>query len=187
MQLAYQASDRLALIYQTQNWDYNQNIGLNVIVPFSVGNFWHSRLTLNGFYQQSKNSCFYDIGFNNEQWIGYAAMDNTFNLSSRPDIKLELSGYYMTEPIQGIYDMSDVYNLDAGVKWTFAGRKAELRLKVMDILDSSTPDLHVRRGGQDLDMLIASDSRRLQLSFSYKFGGYQKKERKEVDKSRFGH
>lgn len=187
LQLAYQASDRLALIYQTQNWDYNQNIGLNVIVPFSVGNFWHSRLTFNGFYQQSKNSCFYDIGFNNEQWIGYAATDNTFNLSSRPDIKLELSGYYMTKPIQGIYDMSDIYNLDAGVKWTFAGRKAELRLKVMDILDSSTPDLHVRRSGQDLDMLIASDSRRLQLSFSYKFGGYQKKERKEVDKSRFGH
>lgn len=187
LQLAYQLPDKLSLIYQTLNWDYNQNIGLNVIIPFSAGNFWNARLTLNGFYQQSKSSYFYDIGFNNEKWIGYAALDNTFNLCSRPDIKLEVSGYYMTKPMQGIYDMSDVYTLDAGVKWTFAGQKAELRLKATDLLDSSTPDLHVRRSGQDLDMLIRSDSRRVQLSFSYKFGGYKKKQRKEVDQSRFGH
>lgn len=187
LQLAYQLPDKLSLIYQTQNWDYNQNIGLNVIVPFSAGRFWNARLTLNGFYQQSKSGHFYDIGFNNEKWIGYAALDNTFNLCSQPDIKLEISGYYMTKPIQGIYDMSDVYSLDAGVKWTFAERKAELRLKGTDLLDSSTPNLHVRRSGQDLDMLIGSDSRRIQLSFSYKFGGYKKKDRKEVDTSRFGH
>lgn len=186
-QLAYQSPDRLSLIYKTENWKHDQRVGLNVIVPFKVGRWLDSRVTLNGFYQQAKSDHFHDISFNNEKFIGYAAIDNTFNVSAKPDIKFELSAFYMTKPIQGIYDLSQVWGLDAGVKWTFAKNKAELRVKATDIFEGNTPDIYVHNWGQNLDMSVFSDSRNVTVSFSYKFGGYKARERKEVDKSRFGH
>ncbi len=35
-------------------------------------------------------------------------------------------------------------------------------------------------------MQMVLDSRRISLSFTYKFGGFKSKERKEIDSSRFG-
>lgn len=46
-QLAYQSPDELSMIYQSVNYDYEQNFGASVIIPFAVGGFWNSvsRLT----------------------------------------------------------------------------------------------------------------------------------------------
>jgi len=46
--------------------------------------------------------------------------------------------------------------------------------------------LKVRFKGQDLDMNSAFYSRAFTLNLSYRFGGYKKKNLKEVDTSRFG-
>jgi hypothetical protein len=39
---------------------------------------------------------------------------------------------------------------------------------------------------QNLNMYMKSDNRYVSLSFTYKFGGFKEKKRKEVDTSRFG-
>ena len=44
----------------------------------------------------------------------------------------------------------------------------------------------VRFKGQDLDMNSAFYSQAFTLNLSYRFGGYKKKNLKEVDTSRFG-
>ena len=186
-QLAYQATNRLSLIYKTLNWDYNQRAGLNVVLPFTVGSWLSSRVTLDGCYAKAKSENFHDISFVNDKFYGYIAINNTFNVSSKPDIKLDISAYYRTKPLQGIYDLSSIYNVNAGAKWTFANKKAELKLNATDIFDSSTHDISVRQSGQNYDWFVISDKRAVQLSFVYKFGGYKAKERKAVDRSRFGH
>lgn len=187
VQLAYQASDKLSLIYKTLNWDYNQRVGFNIVLPLSSGNWFDSQATFNGFYHKARSKDFHDISFENDKFIGYAAIDNTFNICSKPNIKLDISVFYMTEPIQGIYDMSSIYNVDAGVKWIFANEKAEIRIKAQDIFNSSTPDMHIKKSGQDFDMFLVPDNRTIQFSFTYKFGGFKHKERKTIDRSRFGH
>nr|DAE18593.1 MAG TPA: hypothetical protein [Myoviridae sp. ctxym25] len=48
------------------------------------------------------------------------------------------------------------------------------------------PKTKVRFKGQDLDMNSAFYSRAFTLNLSYRFGGYKKKNLKEVDTSRFG-
>jgi hypothetical protein len=48
------------------------------------------------------------------------------------------------------------------------------------------PKTKVRNGAQHLDMNTKSYMQSITLSFSYRFGGYKKKEVKEVDTSRFG-
>ena len=186
-QLAYQSPDELTMIYQTVNYDYEQNFGLSVIVPFTVGNVWNARLTLDG-------SCFRDvckgyqgIGFDNRVWREIAMLNNTFQLSSRPAISLEVNGLYVSPSIQGNYDLSAVWKLDAGLKWTSADQKAELRLTGNDLFNSASPDARVNDRGQRFEIRQHPDSRYLSLSFTYKFGGFKSKEHKDVDTSRFGY
>lgn len=92
-----------------------------------------------------------------------------------------------TPAIQGTYDLKMVGTVDAGVKWTFAGDKATLSARCSDIFNTSMPECNLRYGGQDVRMENSFYLRTLTLNFSFRFGGYKKKEIKEVDTSRFRH
>lgn len=100
---------------------------------------------------------------------------------------MELNGIYVSPSLQGICDLSSVWWIDAGLKWTFASQKAELKLNAADIFNSANPDVLINYKGQNLVIRQKINSRRISLSFTYKFGGYKPKEHKEVDTSRFGY
>lgn len=186
-QLPYQSSERLILIYKTLNFDYTSKLGLNVMIPFKINTLLDSRITLNGYYDKTKSKHYHDISFDKDNFAFYANIDNTFNISSKPNIKAELSGSYITRNIQGPMTISSMYSVDAGIKWTFDNNKAELYLKVNDMFNSWTPkDLDLNYKTQNLKMQMIPDSRRVSLSFIYKFGGFKEKKHKEVDSSRFG-
>ncbi len=183
-QLPYQSPERLALIYKTINFDYSSKIGLNVIIPFRISSLLDSRLTLNGFYDKAKSSRFHSTSFNNDNFTFYTSLNNTFHIAAR--IKAELNGTYTPKNIQGPSEISKMYRLDAGIKWVFAEDKAEIRLKANDIFNSWSPDnWSMKFDQQNLRMHLRPDSRNISLSFSYKFGGYEEKEYKKVDTSRF--
>lgn len=186
-QLPYQSPERLVLIYKTLNFDYSSKLGLNAVIPFKIGSVFSSRLTLNGFYDRVKSSHYHDISFDNDNFTFYGNLENTFNILSKPDIKAELSGSYISRSIQGPMAISSMYSVDAGIKWTFAKGKAELSLKANDMFNSWYPkDLNLNYKTQNLIMHMIPDSRRVSISFVYKFGGFKEKKHKEVDSSRFG-
>lgn len=186
-QLPYQSPDKLALIYKTLNFDYSAKFGLNIIFPFRINSILDSRLTLNGYYDKVKSSHFHDLTFDNDNFAFYANLNNTLKISSKPNIKADLSASYITRNIQGPMTISSMYSINAGIKWTFANDKAELSLKANDMFNSWNPkDLKLNYKTQNLQMHMITDSRRLSISFIYKFGGFKKKEYKEVDSSRFG-
>lgn len=186
-QLPYQSSDRLVLVLKTLNFDYSSKFGLNAMLPFKVGATLDSRLTLNGYYDKAKSDRYHDISFTKECLGFYANIDNTFHLSSKPNIRAELSGSYITRSIQGPMTISSMYRVDAGLKWTSGNNKAALSLKVNDMLNSWTPkELNLHYKTQDLVMRMLPDSRRISLSFTYQFGGFTEKKYKETDSSRFG-
>lgn len=186
-QLAYQSPNELSLIYQTINFDNEQNYGATAVIPFTVGGFWNSRVTLDGSIFKDVCSHYHDISFNKSKFRGIVMMNNTFKLCSKPDIRMELNGMYVSPSLQGVYDLSSVWKVDAGLKWTFAKQKAELRLNANDIFDSATPNATINYGGQNFAMNQRKDSRNFSLSFVYKFGGFKSKEHKAIDMSRFGY
>ena len=119
--------------------------------------------------------------------MGAAILNNTFRIASKPDIRFELNGMYVSSPLQGLMTLTDVWKLDAGVKWTSADKKMELKLSGNDLLNTSMPDAHIDYRGQRLDMRMLETPRNLMVSFTYRFGGYTEKKHKEVDTSRFGY
>lgn len=87
------------------------------MIPFKAGSVLDSRLTLNGYYDKMKCDNYHDISFNKDNLAFYAELNNTFNISSKPTIKAEVSGSYITRNIQGPMTISSMYNVDAGLKW----------------------------------------------------------------------
>ena len=186
-QLAYQSPDELVMIYQSVNYDYQRNFGISSIIPFTIGGFWNSRITLDGSYFRDVCRDYHGIGFDNSVWRGVAMMNNTFTLSSKPSISLELNAMYVSPSIQGNYDLSSIWKVDAGLKWIFANRNAEFRLTGNDLFNTATPNATVNDRGQRFEIIQHADSRYVSLSFTYRFGGFKSKERKKVDTSRFGY
>ncbi|MFV0587629.1 TonB-dependent receptor domain-containing protein [Bacteroides reticulotermitis] len=184
-QAAYQATDRLALIYKTQNWNYMQNWGVNVIVPFKAGSWLDSRFSVAGFLLKEKCDDYFDIPFDRSKYVTSLSLKNNFRVSKH--ISFDLDASYQSPAIQGTYDIENVFNLTVGGKWIFCGDRATLTLRCTDLLELGTPKATIAYKGQNLIMDSGYYNRRVAVSFSYKFGGYKDKDHKKVDVSRFGH
>lgn len=184
-QVPYQATDRLALIYKQINWNYMRTAGANVIVPYSLGKWYESRLTLVGMQARQKCDHFFDLPFNRSKWMFVGVWDNTFKVGRH--LSFELVGNWQTPFIQGTFDLATSFNLTAGMKWNFAHDRCSLTARCSDIFNRSMPSMKVRFNGQHLDMNPGFYTRAVTLNFIYRFGGYKQKETKGVDMSRFGH
>ena len=184
-QSPYQDTDRLALIYKNTNWNYMRMTGANLILPFSIRNWYDARFTLAGMQARQKCNRFFDIPFDRKKWMFVGTLDNTFKISK--NLSFELTGNIQTPFIQGTLNLAGSFNLTAGMKWNFAKDKCLLTVRCSDIFNSSMPNMKVRFKGQHLDMNTGFYTRTVSLNFIYRFGGYKKQEVKGVDTSRFGH
>lgn len=187
VQAAWQSSERPALIYQTLNWNTNRQWGANAVVPFRIGRWLDSRLTLTGLRMRQRCDHFHDMSFDRAKWVGVARLENTFHLSSKPDIALEVNGFFQSAAIQGTFDVDPLGSADAALKWTFDRGRATLTLRCNDLFETSAPFTRIRYGGQWLDMGATRYTRTTTVQFSYRFGGYKERKHKQVDISRFGH
>lgn len=168
-QSPYQDTDRLALIYKNTNWNYMRMTGANLILPFSIRNWYDARLTLAGMQARQKCNRFFDIPFDRKKWMFVGTLDNTFKISK--NLSFELTGNIQTPFIQGTLNLAGSFNLTAGMKWNFAKDKCLLTVRCSDIFNSSMPNMKVRFKGQHLDMNTGFYTRTVSLNFIYRFGG----------------
>ena len=84
---------------------------------------------------------FHDLAFDRSKWLGVVRMDNTIRLSRKPDLTLDLSGYYQSAAIQGTYDIDPSWSVNAGAKWTFdkAGRASRCAATTFSKVRSRSP------------------------------------------------
>ena len=184
VQTLYQSSQRLVEIYKYLNFDYRQQFGIQASVPFKVKNWLNSRLTFIGIWHREKDSDFWDIPFDRKQCYGIAQMNNTFTLSTKPDLKLTVTGFVHSKAIQGIYDLPVSGNVNAALRYGFAKGRAVLNLYCNDIFETGQISPRIRFQTQNVTNHY-SCFRELGVSFTYKFGGYKEKKREGVDTSRF--
>lgn len=185
VQTLYQAPDRLAEIYKYMNFDFRRQFGVQVTAPFKIKNWLNSRIMAMGYHVREKNSHFWNTSFDRSSTSFIVTMNNTFNISAKPDIRLTVSGFYQNGSIQGIYDLDRSWYIDAALRWTSNNQKAQITLKGSDLFNTSDINPSIRFEKQNVTNRFMQDSRSVELSFSYKFGSYKEKKREEVDTSRF--
>ena len=181
----YQAKDRLALVYRTQNWNYYQSFGMSANIPFNIGEWLSSQV--NATVVNDRNRCdnFWDIPFDRKKWACMLAMQNHFSVGS--NVGFDLDAMYRSSMISGISDTKPVFTVNVGAQWNFLKDKATLSLTCSDLFDTMRMKVRNRYAGQHIDLNMGQYSRTVSVKFVYRFGGSISKEKKEVDSSRFGH
>lgn len=185
-QTYYQSPTRLMGIYQTINFDAHNMYGAMGVIPVRYCEFASSRLTVTGFLIHDKGRL-HDLVFNRKKIYGRFMLTNTFFLSRSKNLSLEISGYYGTQSIQGLYDVKEMHDLSAGLVWRLGKGKCTLTLRGEDLLNGRQATTLIREKGQESRMKLLGDTRMVSLTVRYGFGQVKKKTAdKPVDTSRFG-
>ena len=97
-----------------------------------------------------------------------ATMSNNFTLPL--GIDLELSGRYMSEQLISNIILRPRYSFDIGVQKRLFNNQATLKVALVDIFNTNTGSAYAKYDNVDIEVKNTWDSRKLNLTFSYRFG-----------------
>ena len=186
VQLPYQTTDRMAVIMKENNFDYSNSFGLQASAIFNAGKWLNGNVFAVGTYKHDKSSHFFDLPFNRKKLSVILGGTASVKLSSTQDLRLILNPFYQTKAIQGVYDISPVFSMDAKLQWSSHDGKWGLRLNGSNIFNNQF-DTRSVQGNQDYRMKVNYNWASVTFAVIYKFGGYKEKNVKAVDTSRMGH
>ena len=186
VQLPYQTTDRMAVIMKETNFDYSNSYGLQASAIFNAGKWLNGNVFAVGTYKHDKSSNFFDLPFNRKKLSVILGGTASVKLSSTHDLRLILNPFYQTKAIQGVYDISPVFRMDAKLQWSSHDGKWGVRLNGSNIFNNRF-DTRSVQGNQDYRMKINYNWASVTFAVIYKFGGYKEKTVKAVDTSRMGH
>ena len=186
VQLPYQTTDRMAVIMKETNFDYSNSFGLQASAIFSAGKWLNGNVFAVGTYKHDKSSHFFDLPFNRKKLSVRLGGTASVKLCSTQDLRLILNPFIQSKAIQGVYDISPIFRMNAKLQWTSHDGKWGLRLNGNNIFNNKY-DTRSVQGNQDYRMKINYNWASVTFAVIYKFGGYKEKSIKKVDTSRMGH
>lgn len=186
VQLPYQTTDRMAVIMKETNFDYSNNYGLQASVIFNAGKWLNGNVFAVGTYKHDKSSNFFDLPFNRKKFSVILGGTASVKLCNTQDLRLILNPFFQSKAIQGVYDISPIFSMDAKLQWSSHDGKWGVRLNGSNIFNNQF-DTRSVQGNQDYRMKINNNWASFTFAVIYKFGGYKEKTVKEVDTSRMGH
>ena len=186
VQLPYQTTERMAVIMKETNFDYSNSYGLQASVIFNAGKWLNGNVFAVGTYKHDKSSHFFDLPFNRKKLSVILGGTASVKLSSTQDLRLILNPFIQSKAIQGVYDISPIFRMDAKLQWSSHDGKWGVRLNGSNIFNNKY-DTRSVQGNQDYRMKINYNWASVTFAVIYKFGGYKEKSIKKVDTSRMGH
>ena len=186
VQLPYQTTDRMAVIMKETNFDYSNSFGLQASAIFSVGKWLNGNVFAVGTYKHDKSSHFFDLPFNRKKLSVRLGGTASVKLCSTQDLRLILNPFIQSKAIQGVYDISPIFRMNAKLQWSSHDGRWGVRLNGSNIFNNRF-DTRSVQGNQDYRMKINYNWASVTFAVIYKFGGYKEKNIKKVDTSRMGH
>ena len=187
VQLAYQPSDRMAVIMKETNFDYSNNFGLQASAQFHIGKWMNGTVNATGFYRHDKSNEFFDLPFNRTQLSVILSGTAVVKLSQRHNIQFILNPFFQSKAIQGVYDIDPMFRLHATLRWTSDNGKWSLIAKGTNILNGYS-NVRTTLANQDYTMRVwNSNTPNASLTAIYRIGNFKEKQKKAVDTSRMGY
>lgn len=186
VQLPYQTADRVAVIMKETNFDYSNSFGLQASAIFSAGKWFNGNVFAVGTYKHEKSSHFFDLPFDRKKLSAILGGTASVKLCKTQDVRLILNPFFQSKAIQGVYDISPIFRMNAKLQWSSHDGKWGLRLNGSNIFNNKY-DTRSVQGNQNFRMKLNNNWSTVTFAVVYKFGGYKEKKVKEVDTSRMGH
>ncbi len=186
VQLPYQPTDRMAVILKETNFNYENSYGLQASAIFRAGKWLNGNVFALGIYKHDKSDHFFDLPFDRKKLTAALGGTASIRLCSSQDLRLILNPFFQSKVIQGVYDVSPIFRMNAKLQWTSQDGKWGLRINGSNIFNNQA-DTRSVQGNQDYRMKINNNWSTISFAVVYKFGGYKEKKVKAVDTSRMGH
>ena len=186
VQLPYQTTDRMAVIMKETNFDYSNSFGLQASAIFSAGKWLNGNVFAVGTYKHDKSSHFFDLPFNRKKLSVRLGGTASVKLCSTQDLRLILNPFIQSKAIQGVYDISPIFRMNAKLQWSSHDGRWGLRINGNNIFNYEF-DTRSVQGNQNYRMKLNYNWASVTFAVIYKFGGYKEKNIKKVDTSRMGH
>ncbi|MDE6393540.1 MAG: TonB-dependent receptor family protein [Muribaculaceae bacterium] len=183
---SFQSEDALVLISKPYNIDYSSVFDLSLTIPINIGKVYFSNISVNASLEKFKSSNWHNLVFDKSNLGGGIMIDNTFTLSQKPKISINLTGMYKLPSLAGLWERGHAWLLNAGISGAFFNDNLTVSLDGFDLLQSLYPEKRIRLDKQWMNINDNYFSRYLSLNITYKFKGYKNKDIKSYDTSRYG-
>lgn len=166
-------NDEARTTYQTRaNLANFDNLSLNISAPLKITDWWSARLNVSGFMNHFRSKL--ATGELDNQQISYNGyMNNTFNLPKQ--FRFEISGWYNSPNVYGLFKSSSQYAVDAGLFKTLWKGKGNLKVNVTDIFFTNRWKVDVQQDNINARVAGRFESRRINATLTWKFGNSEMK------------
>ena len=186
VQMAYQPSDRMAVVMKETNFDYSNYFGLQASAQFRVGGWLNGNVMATVLYRHDKTDSFFDLPIDRTFLSGILGGMVAAKLSSRHNIQFILNPFFQTKAIQGVYDIDPLLRLNATLRYTTGNGKWSLVAQGDNILNAHIKT-YSRIANQDYAMRLWMPYTSYSLTVIYRIGNFKEKKTKAVDTSRMGY
>ena len=185
VQMAYQPTDRMAVIMKQTNFDYSNYFGLQASAQFRLGSWLNGNVMATALYRHDKTR-FFDLSIDRTRFLGIFGGTFVSKLSQKHSIQFILNPFFQTKGIQGLYDMDPYLRLNATLRYTTKNGKWSLEAKGENILNAHI-STRSTIANQDYAMRVWMPYTNYSLTAVYRIGNFKEKKKKEVDISRMGY
>ena len=185
VQMAYQPTDRMAVIMKETNFDYSNYFGLQASMQFRVGSWLNGNIMATALYRHDKTQ-FFDLPIDRTRLSGILGGMAVVKFSQRHNIEFIFNPFFQTKAIQGVYDIDPFLQLNATLRYTSKNGKWSLVAKGENILNSRI-STRSTIANQDYAMRVWMPYTNYSLTAVYRIGNFKEKQKKQVDTSRMGY
>ncbi|MGV3540574.1 MAG: TonB-dependent receptor domain-containing protein [Rufibacter sp.] len=150
-----------------------QNLARATSLSFSSGGtlpvkkWWNANVQVQGSLNKVSTPVLSEQ-YNQQQFSWDLSTDHNFILPK--EYSIQLSGYYSSASVSGLFQNRPSYLLNLGAKKIFLNGKATVSLRLNDIFDTARFRAYLNYDNVNMYWQNEWESRRLNLSFDYKFG-----------------
>ena len=186
MQLSYQPADRVAVIFKSINFNYRDMLGVMASAHLISGKRFSGSVSATGYYLMDKADNFFDLKIDRTKMSFILSGNASWLISERPNLRFNITPFFMNDFIQGLYDADNKLSLDASLRWTSDNGRWVVSLDG-DNITNSCFSLKSRLANQNFTMRMWQEYQTYSLNVIYKIGNYKARKNKGIDTSRMGY
>lgn len=159
--------DASKTVYQTmENLNNSMDVNLSETLQFQPFKWWRLNGTITGMY---KTIQMYDNNAASLNQLSFIAnMSNNITLPYKID--LELSGRYASKQLVSNIVILPSYSIDLGLQKKILKDQGVIKVSVSDIFKTANGSAYAKYDNVDIEVFNKWDSRRLNITFNYRFG-----------------
>lgn len=186
VQLPYQPTDRMSVIMKETNFDYSNQSGIVASARFNIGQWLNGMINTTMVYRHDKSEKFFDLPFDRHCVSAIISGNISAKLLKKHDLRLNLTPFFQSKAIQGVYDIDPLFTMNAQVRWASIDGKWSLYINGGNIFNNHM-EVESIQGNQDYKMRMWKNYRNVSLTAIYRIEGFKEKKHKKVDTSRMGY